>query len=156
MLTVITATLVVSVLTIGLGLPYPSWLYPLEGVPQFRALPYVLPALAHGSVLACCWLLGALSANAFEAGAFRGTLAEALSRTWRGGAFSTGLLLLSTQWVTFVTFSAEGLDPYLGASHEVDVRLINIANELVVDVAASAVALTAFRIWWDAKQYFGD
>lgn len=54
-LTVISATLLVSVVTIGLGLPLPSWLYPLEGVPQWRAIPYVLPALAHGSMLACCW-----------------------------------------------------------------------------------------------------
>lgn len=69
-----------------------------------------------------------------------------------------GVLLLSTQLATYLAFSAEGLDPYLGASYEVDVRLICIANEVVVDVFSSAVALTAFRIfrWWDAKQYFGD
>ena len=55
----------------------------------------------------------------------------------------------------YVTFSAEGLEPFLGASLAVDFRLTGIANEVIVDVIVQAVSLTAFRIfrWWDAQQY---
>ena len=55
----------------------------------------------------------------------------------------------------FVTLTAEGLEPFLGASLAVDYRLIGIANEVIVDVAVQALSLTAFRLyrWWDAQQY---
>ena len=81
------------------GIPFPGWLTPLPGVPVdgYRGLPYILPAFSHGTGLAICWLLGALAASAFEAEAYMGSWQEALSRTWRGGAFATGLLLFATQ-----------------------------------------------------------
>ncbi|EOD37553.1 hypothetical protein EMIHUDRAFT_225440 [Emiliania huxleyi CCMP1516] len=132
--------------------PQCSWLQPTEWVPHVRSLPYVLPALTHGVQLASCWTLGALAASAFERDAFCGSLGEALRRTWRGGAFASGLLLLCTQAHTYYAFDAAGLEPVLGASFEGDVRLINIANDVILDVLAQAFAITGFRIfrWYDA------
>jgi hypothetical protein len=92
-------SLFVAAIALKGGIPFPGWLAPLPGVPVdgYRGLPYILPAFSHGTGLAFCWLLGALAASAFEAEAYMGSWQEALSRTWRGGAFATGLLLLATQ-----------------------------------------------------------
>ena len=139
--------------------PLQSWLNPLPGVPVagYRGLPYILPALSHGAALAACWLLGALASSAFEREAFMGSAGDALSRTWKAGAFATGMLLLCTQFTTFVSFSLQGLDYYgpLGASREADMQIISTAFELICDVAVSAVGLTAFRLyrWRDAQDY---
>ena len=140
-------------------LPRQSWLTPLPGVPLegYRGLPFILPALSHGAGLAGCWVLGALSAAAFEREAYMGSWREALGRTWRGGSFATGVLLLSTQLATAVRFSAMGLDPYgpLGASAQGDYELIKTAFEVICDIAVQCVGLTAFRYirWRDAQQY---
>lgn len=153
-LVVTCGTLFVASLVLLEGWPRPDWLVPIQ-IPGFlgtRGLPFVPPALAHASQLCACWLLGALSAEAFAADAFTSTFLEAIRRTWRAGAFATGLLLFSTQISTYFMLSSEGLDPYLGASAEADLRLVGIANSVIVDVAVQAVGLTAFRIfrWWDA------
>ena len=154
------ASFVASIALVGI-IPRPSWLVPLlpPGVEAtgLRGLPYILPAVSHGAGLASCWTLGALAAAAFEAGAYRGTLREALGRTWRAGAFAVGVLLLSSQLDTSVSLSLSGVDP-LGASEEADIRALTTAFEVLVDVAVQAVGLTAFRIfrWAEAQQYNND
>jgi len=152
-LTSISATLLVAGLSLSGLIPPVTWLQPAEWMPAWRALPYIPPALIHGTQLATCWTLGALAANAYDRAAFCADLGTSLSRTWRAGAFATGMLLLGTQIHTYLELSAVGLEPFLGASREVDVILINIANSVVIDVVAQASALTAFRIyrWWDAQ-----
>ena len=124
-------------------------------LPEWRALPYVLPAVAHGCQLAICWLLGAFAASAFEKGAYMDGWQEALRRCWRAGAFATGTLILCTQAKTYAVLSAAGLEPVLGASFEGDVAMINSVNELVVDALTQATALTAFRLYRaaDAEGY---
>ena len=134
-------------------LPYPTWLEPLN-IPglTWRGLPYILPALSHGAGLASCWVLGALAAKAFERGAYMESWQEALSRTWRGGAFATGMLVLSTQLVTAVALSERGID-YTVPSTEADYEVIRRGFEVICDIAVQAVGLTAFRLyrWRDAQ-----
>jgi hypothetical protein len=152
-LTSISATLLVAGLSLSGRIPPVTWLQPADWMPAWRALPYIPPALIHGTQLATCWTLGALAANAYERAAFCADLSTSLARTWRAGAFAAGMLLLGTQVHTYLALSAVGLEPFLGASREVDVILINIANSVVIDVVAQASSLTAFRVyrWWDAQ-----
>lgn len=155
-LVVVSGSLFIAYIVLAAGLPRPSWLVPMAGVPNIRALPFVLPTLAHGSALSVCWLLGALAAQAFESGAYMGSWREALSRTVKGGAFSTGLLILGTQAAVNTRLDAMGLDPYAaGGSYAADLVLTSTANELIVDTAVSAVGLIGFRLfrWWDAQAY---
>ncbi|KAL1508423.1 hypothetical protein AB1Y20_004530 [Prymnesium parvum] len=154
-LVVISGTLTLSILILSGILPVgrPGWLTPLPGMEGWRGVPYILPALAHGSGMALCWLLGALAARAFESEAYSAGLGEAISRTWRAGAFAIGTLLFSTQLSVFISMTSAGLDPYLGSSYEGDVRLAGIADEVILDCLVQAVSLTGFRIfrWWDAR-----
>ena len=154
-LVVVSATLLLAIVSLSTGAPRPSWLVALPGAPEWRALPYVLPAVAHGCQLAICWLLGAFAASAFEKGAYMDGWQEALRRCWRAGAFATGTLILCTQAKTYAVLSAAGLEPVLGASFEGDVAMINSVNELVVDALTQATALTAFRLYRaaDAEGY---
>lgn len=135
-------------------IPFPSWLTPPPGVPTegWRGLPYILPTVSHGATLAACWLLGALASAAFERDAFMGSWQEALSRTWRGGAFAVGLLLLGTQATTSVALAERGLDP-LVASEQADFLVLARLFEVITDVVVQAGALTAFRLyrWADAQ-----
>ena len=134
--------------------PRPSWLEPL-GNPgaSLRGLPYILPALSHGAALAACWLLGALAAGAYEPEAFNGRWQEALGRTLRAGAFATGVLLLSTQFVTALNLEAAGIDQYT-PSLALDMVLNQVAGEVASDVFVQALGLTGFRMfrWWMAQQ----
>lgn len=152
----ICGTLFVAMIAVKGVIPLPTWLEPLPGtaLPGTRGLPYIFPAFRHGSALAACWLLGALAASAFEREAYSASLREAVSRTWRGGAFATGMLILATQLVTYSTLSGQGIDPYL-PSIEADRALLTTAFEVITDIAVQAVGLTAFRVyrWVDARQY---
>ena len=85
-LVVVSATLLLAIVSLSTGAPRPSWLVALPGAPEWRALPYVLPAVAHGCQLAICWLLGAFAASAFEKGAYMDGWQEALRRCWRAGS----------------------------------------------------------------------
>lgn len=99
-------------------------------------------------------MLGALAASAFESAAYTGTLREALARTWKAGAFATGVLLLGSQANGAVQLLALGVNP-LDASREADRLAITTAFEVITDVLVQAGGLTAFRVfrWWDAQQY---
>ena len=79
---------------------------------------------------------------------------EALARTWRGGAFAIGTLILCTQLATSVALAQQGLGPLL-PSAEADYRLLSTAFEVITDVVVQAVGLTAFRLyrWQDAQRY---
>jgi len=140
-------------------IPQPSWLFPLlpAGVAPIRGLPYIVPAVSHGAGLAACWLLGALAAGAFSSEAYSGTLGAALSRTWKAGAFATGMLLLCTQLVTFVTLTAQGIDALDPADvlAKGEATILTTADEVIFDVIVQATGLTAFRVyrWKDAQQY---
>ena len=178
----ISGSLFVASLAITGFLPNPTWLQPTSIVPAWRSLPYILPALSHGAALAACWMLGAFSSAAFEREAFMGTWREAVSRTWRGGAFATGILVLSTQIVTAATLTQRGIDPTIpSAEADYEVRkkalvlhpllaynlslrdafgyriapsqVLTRAFEVICDVTVQAVGLTAFRLFrWSDAQ----
>ena len=142
-------------------IPPPSWLAPVAmpaGV-DWRGIPYILPTLVHGSELAACFVLGALAANAYESAAFDGTLREAITRTWRAGAFATGVLLLSTQATTYLSLTSQGLDPYtvpstagIDAGARADAQILSTAFEVLCDVAVQGVQLTLFRAYrWRSR-----
>lgn len=143
----LSTTMAVAYVVLYSGIPRPSWLTPLAGVPPIRALPFILPVIAHGSALAFCWLLGALAASAFERRAFCDSLGETLARTWRAGAFATGVLILGTQFAAY-----DALNSMEVPSAAADLKISSYASEVVVDVATQAFSITAFRVfrWWDA------
>lgn len=155
MLVVMSGTLVLSILILSsaLPVPLPGWLTPLPGMEGLRGLPYILPAIEHGSGLALCWLLGAVAARAFESEAYSSSLGNAIKRTWSAGAFAIGILLMSTQLGTFIVMTIDQQSPFLGDSIEADMRLVAIANEVILDCFVQAIGLTLFRIyrWWDAQ-----
>ena len=109
----INGALLVAVLARLGYIPMPTWLQPVlpPGQHAIGSLPYVLPAINHGSRLALCWLLGALASGAFESEAYVGTLGEAIARTWKGGLFATGVLVLSTQLYISLQLLSQGIDP---------------------------------------------
>ena len=147
-LVVISTPVLVALVVLALGIPRPSWLVPSPWVPKLRGgLPYLPPALAHGSKLALCWIPGAIAARAYEEEAYDGTVQEAVSRTVKGGCFAVGLLILLTQVTLTAKFAAMGMEPpQLGYSYETDLVLNGAASELIADAFFEAIALIGWRI----------
>ena len=141
------ASVFVSTVVLALGIPRPSWLVPAPWVPRWRSLPFLVPALSHGTKLAACWIPGALAARAYEADAYDGSVEEAVSRTVKGGCFAIGILILLTQFSLQLQFAAKGLPPpQLGDGYETDLILNGAASELIADSVFEAVALIGWRI----------
>lgn len=155
-LVIVCGTLLTSALGLKGIIPRPSWLTPFTDLSalglNLRGLPYILPAWSHASALVGCWLPGALAAAAFERAAYTGNLSEAILRTWKAGAFATGLLILSTQVVLARSLQEAGIDQY-SPSPELDIALNRVVGELLSDVFVQFSGLTAFRIyrWADAQ-----
>ena len=134
----------------------PSWLIPstLGGlVPNWRGLPYLVPAVGHGTKLATVWLVGALAGKAYQRRAFDGSFKEAMKRTTQAGCFAVGLLIVVTQFEVAHKFDVAGLgEPLLGGSREGDLILNGALSELLVDIASEATALLAWRaIRWNTS-----
>ena len=132
--------------------PRPTWLAPIFSNGLLYSLPVqgslVAPTLIHGAGLAFCWVLGALAAKGFDSDAFNvsggrgyGTV---IARIIQAGAFSTGVLIFSTQ-VDLLLEYGRYVQP--GESPEVDLRLLNAITELVNDVAFEALVLSSWRIY---------
>jgi len=148
----ISATAFVATVLLALGLPRPSWVVPAPWVPKWRSLPFVFPAIQHGSSLAVCWVLGALAGEAYESAAYNSTRREALLRTVRSGAFATGLLIMATQLMTYITFKTQGLPLFPGESIDGDFLLARIQTELMLDIFVQATALITWRqIRWSSS-----
>lgn len=134
----------------------PSWLIPstLGGlVPNWRGLPYLVPAIGHGTKLATVWLVGALAGKAYQRRAFDGSFKEAMKRTTQAGCFAVGLLIVVTQFEVAHKFDVAGLgEPLLGGSREGDLILNGALSELLVDIGSEAAALLAWRaIRWNTS-----
>mmetsp|Transcript_25092 Transcript_25092/g.37149 ORF Transcript_25092/g.37149 Transcript_25092/m.37149 type:complete len:272 (-) Transcript_25092:113-928(-) len=134
--------------------PRPTWLAPIfnnsDGLlysnPAQGSL--VAPTLIHGAALAFCWVLGSLAAKGFESDAFNvsggrgyGTV---ITRIIQAGAFSTGILIFSTQVDLLFEF---GRYVQPGESPEIDLRLLNAIVELLNDVVFEALVLSSWRIY---------
>ncbi len=125
----------------------PSWLIAAPWVPRWRNLPYLIPAVAHGSKMASVWVVGALAGKAYERAAFDGSLREAVKRTAVSGCFAIGLLIIITQVEVAGKFAELDLgDPVLGSSPQGDLILNGAVSELLVDCVSEAVALMSWRI----------
>jgi len=132
--------------------PRPTWLAPIFSNGLLYSLPVqgslVAPTLIHGAGLAFCWVLGALAAKGFDSDAFNvsggrgyGTV---ITRIIQAGAFSTGILIFSTQVDLLLEF---GRYVQPGESPEIDLRLLNAITELVNDVVFEALVLSSWRIY---------
>ena len=146
-LVVTTVPVAVATLVLALGIPRPSWLVPAPWVPQWRSLPFLIPALSHGAKLSCAWIPGALAAKAYEQEAYDGTVPEAVKRTIKGGCFAIGILILATQFSLKVQFLSRGEPaPQIGDSPETDLILNGVASELIADALFEAIGLLIWRV----------
>mgnify|MGYP007080210327 CR=1 FL=1 len=124
--------------------PFPSWAAPLYD-PTF-APPrgaFLAPTLVHGAGLACCWLAGCLAAEAYAKDAYEGTIKEVVVSTLKAGAFSSGLLILATQYDLYRDM---GGYYQLGFSPETDIQILRHTVELINDIVFEAVVLLIWRI----------
>jgi hypothetical protein len=129
----------------SLNAPFPSWATPI--LSDFMSAPrgsFLAPTLIHGAGLACCWLMGALAAKAYEQKSYEGNIGEVFLSTIKAGAFSCGLLILATQ---FDLYTDMGGYVQLGESVETDVRILRSTAELVNDCLFEAITLTTWRLY---------
>lgn len=134
--------------------PSPTWLRPIGSALFTGRGSLVAPTLIHGAALATCWILGALAARAYEKDAIIGASSEAddgkttynrvLLRVFQAGAFSTGILILSTQLDLFLEFK-RFVQP--GESDDIDFRLLTALIELLNDVFFEAVTIVTWRLF---------
>jgi hypothetical protein len=144
--------------------PSPTWLAPIGRyfgeAPELAPRGSLLaPALIHGAGLAVCWGAGALAARMYEKDAFTlsnsnegssndnsiiGEYAPILSKLVQAGAFSIGILIVSTQIDLLLEF--HGRFVQLGESDEIDFRLLVAVVEVINDVFWEALVLCTWRI----------
>lgn len=130
--------------------PSPTWLRPIFQSGLFETRGSLLaPTLIHGAGLACCWLLGALAAKAYERKAIDPTVegggyGTVFATILKAGAFATGVLILGTQLDLFTEFGGF-VQP--GESEETDLRLLSAWVEVLNDVIFEASTLASFRVY---------
>jgi hypothetical protein len=131
--------------------PSPTWLQPIFGQDvlwQARG-SLLAPTLIHGAGLACCWLLGALAARAYEFKAIDPTIegggyGTVLATILKAGAFATGALIFATQLDLLVEY---GRYVQPGESEEIDLRLLSATVEVLNDIIFEAGVLTSLRLY---------
>mmetsp|Transcript_67562 Transcript_67562/g.197729 ORF Transcript_67562/g.197729 Transcript_67562/m.197729 type:complete len:436 (-) Transcript_67562:129-1436(-) len=102
-------------------------------------------ALAHGAVLASCWVLGAWLTGGFGADAVnRRNLPGTLKKTWIAGGLATVFLALSAGLNLYI--SGVRLDGAM--DFDASRRLVQSMLDLILDVQSSALCLTTWRLWW--------
>lgn len=134
------------------GAPRPTWLQPIfdNTFYQYRGA-LLAPTLIHGAGLACCWLLGALFARAYEEEAIDPTVKGYSSVLWRifqAGCFASGALIFSTQVDLLFEF---GRYVQLGESETIDVRLLQAYIEVINDIAFEVLAVVPIRLFLAAS-----
>mmetsp|Transcript_35934 Transcript_35934/g.43276 ORF Transcript_35934/g.43276 Transcript_35934/m.43276 type:complete len:264 (-) Transcript_35934:325-1116(-) len=128
--------------------PSPTWVNPIS-ITLFPTKGSLLaPTLIHGAGLASCWIAGALAARGFESDAFDVSNGKGygvvIERLIKGGAFATGILILSTQLDLLFEYGRWILP---GESDEVDVRLLSASVEVLNDIFFEAITLSSWRIY---------
>ena len=128
--------------------PIPMWLRPGTDVLFPTRGSLLAPTLIHGAGLACCWVLGALAARAFESEAFdvsggRG-YGEPIARTLKAGAFATGMLILATQIDLQNEF---GGYVQFGYSDATDIRIAQALDDVLKDIFFEASTLFGWRMY---------
>jgi hypothetical protein len=130
------------------GAPRPTWLQPIfdNSFYQYRGA-LLAPTLIHGAGLACCWLLGALFARAYENEAVDPTYGGYSSVIWRifqAGCFASGVLIFATQVDLLLEF---GRYVQLGESEDVDIRLLQAFIEIINDIVFEILAIVPIRLY---------
>lgn len=130
--------------------PTPTWVRPLlDGALWQTRGSLLAPTLIHGAGLACCWLLGALAARAYQQKAIDPTVdgggyGTIIATVIKAGAFATGILILATQIDLLFEF---GRFVQPGESDETDLRLLTAWVEVLNDVVFEATTLIFFRMY---------
>jgi hypothetical protein len=104
------------------------------------------PTLIHGAGLACCWIAGALAAQAYEKRAIDPTVegyGSVISTILKAGAFASGTLILGTQLDLLLEF---GRYVQPGESEEIDLRLLSATVEVLNDIIFEASTITTMRL----------
>jgi len=141
---VATSSVLVAIVVIAGHLVKPSWLAPLEWVPAWRSLPYIVPAFSHGSLLALCWTLGALAAQAFEKKAWT-TRTQAIAITAKAWAFAVSLMIVGVQIGLIKESLSNGVLPFLGENEAMDMLAVSRYSELIVDAGMMGVLISIWR-----------
>lgn len=131
---------------------------------------FLAPTLIHGAGLAVCWLAGALAAKSFEREAFTvkggseedegegeplrlsatgildlvGRYDTILLRLFQAGAFSSGILILSTQADLLLEFKGHWVQ--YGESDETDFRIFLASVEVINDIVWEALVISSWRL----------
>jgi hypothetical protein len=131
--------------------PSPTWLRPIfdSAVLWQTRGSLMAPTLIHGAGMACCWLLGALAARAYERKAIDPTFegggyGSVFGTIVKAGAFATGVLILATQADLLLEF---GRFVQPGESEATDLRLLSAWVEVLNDVVFEATTITMFRMY---------
>ena len=131
----------------------PSWLIAtLPATSAFNNAIRLFPAtLSHGAVLATCWVLGALASRSYEKEAFdvnieegKTSYAEPIKRVLKGGAFASGLLIVSTQTDLYTEYG-RWVQP--NETPEIDLRLLTAFAELFLDISVEAAWMIFWRVY---------
>ena len=127
--------------------PSPTWLKPMfEDGWQYRG-SLLAPTLLHGAALACCWLLGALVARAYQEEAIDPTVegySTVLWRIFQAGCFASGILIFSTQMDLLLEF---GRYVQPGENPEVDVRIFSAWVDVFNDILFEIIAIVPVRLF---------
>ena len=128
--------------------PIPLWLRPGTDILFPTRGSLLAPTLIHGAGLACCWVLGALAARAFESEAFDVSggkgYGEPIARTLKAGAFATGMLILATQIDLQNEF---GGYVQFGYSDATDIRIAQALDDVLKDIFFEASTLFGWRMY---------
>jgi len=128
--------------------PIPTWLRPGTDILFPTRGSLLAPTLVHGAGLACCWVLGALAARAFEREAFDVSggkgYGQPIVRTLKAGAFATGCLILATQIDLQNEF---GGYVQFGYSDATDVRIAQALDDVLKDIFFEASTLFGWRMY---------
>ena len=129
-------------------MPIPMWLRPGTDILFPTRGSLLAPTLIHGAGLACCWVLGALAARAFESEAFDVSggkgYGEPIARTLKAGAFATGMLILATQIDLQNEF---GGYVQFGYSDATDIRIAQALDDVLKDIFFEASTLFGWRMY---------
>lgn len=126
--------------------PSPTWLRPMVQSELFARGSLLAPTLIHGAGLACCWIAGALAAQAYEKRAIDPTVegyGSVISTILKAGAFASGTLILGTQLDLLLEF---GRYVQPGESEEIDLRLLSATVEVLNDIIFEASTITTMRL----------
>mmetsp|Transcript_30286 Transcript_30286/g.59310 ORF Transcript_30286/g.59310 Transcript_30286/m.59310 type:complete len:171 (-) Transcript_30286:150-662(-) len=141
---VLSSTMILGIFILTQGIIKPSWLAPMSLAPQWRSLPFLFPALLHGSLLSMCWVIGGLAAQAYERESFSEG-AKALKATTKTWAFAVALMIFGVQLGLGREALHMGVLPLVGESEALDMLAVSKYSELIVDAALVGLFMTVWR-----------